>query len=523
MKYSFFIIIIYLSINFGFSQDSKLILKEYKNVKKRNSQQCLTEFINKYPKSKYIILAKDERIKLDSIDIVISTFLGNEKRNYYGNKAPAKLDTIWKLFLGEGQSPAYGGPKIWKGAGWTGQPLFVREKGIDYLILGTFDYNLKKIEAKTGKVVWEYKFDDIIKGTATIWVNKNADNIEERYVIMQGSRLGHMNKHDDKYIPNFRGISYISGKELWRMNSKKTYCYSRDVDGSALVVGDTAYIDLENGWFTVFNPDKNFQKIKDEMKQPEIYNEILYYTDSDTITHGNDLVSESSPTLLNEKIYTPSGSGHVYGYNIKTQKNDWNLYLGTDINGSAPVTYDNCLLIPVEKQYMPGKGGVMKIDPSKSPEKSVIWYFPTENLKWFHWDGGIIGSVSINDTYAKGKTKKVAVFIDVTGHLYVVEHDKIDKTKTCIGPDEKIIYNMPKLLFDEKIIGTIATPIIIDNKIVATTDEGIFLYEIDLKNNKLTLLDKIMGMGFDATPIAVDGRIYVASTNGYLYCFGKIK
>ena len=31
------------------------------------------------------------------------------------------------------------------------------------------------------------------------------------------------------------------------MNSKKTKCYSRDVDGSAVVVNDTCYIGIENG------------------------------------------------------------------------------------------------------------------------------------------------------------------------------------------------------------------------------------------------------------------------------------
>ena len=81
--------------------------------------------------------------------------------------------------------------------------------------------------------------------------------------------------------------------------------------------------------------------------------------------HGNDLVSESSPTLLNDRIYTLSGTGRIYGYNMKSKKNDWEFYIGTDMNGSAPATDDGCLLIPIEKQYMPGPGGVMKINPSK--------------------------------------------------------------------------------------------------------------------------------------------------------------
>jgi len=167
-------------------------------------------------------------------EVVIGTYLGNEKRNYYGNEAPENLDEIWKLNLGGGISPAYGNPlKLWKGAGWTGQPLYIREETGDFLILGAFDYNLKKINAQTGKIVWEYKFDDIIKGTGTFWENKKDTNPETKYLIIQGSRLGYWNSHDDKYIPSLRAVSYLTGKELWQLNSKKTDSYSRDVDGSS--------------------------------------------------------------------------------------------------------------------------------------------------------------------------------------------------------------------------------------------------------------------------------------------------
>ena len=455
-------------------------------------------------------------------EVVISTYLGNEQRNYYGNEAPEKLDLIWKLYLGEGISPAYGNPlKTWKGAGWTGQPLYIREETGDYLVLGCFDYNLKKIKAENGEVVWEYRFDDIIKGTGTFWENKKDTNPETRYIIIQGSRRGYWNSINDKFIPSLRAVSYMTGKELWRLNSKRTKSYSRDVDGSALVINDTAYLALENGLFTVFDPDPANIELRDKRLQPKVHKEIKYYTDYDAKFHKNDVVSESSPSLLNNIIYTASGSGHVYGYNIKLGKNTWDFYAGTDMDGSPPVTYDNCIMVSVEKQYMPGQGGVLKLDPSKSPEKAVVWYFPTENKKWFHWAGGIIGSVSINDAYVGEEDVHTAVFIDVAGYLYIVQHDAIEPGKTVFGPDAKTKYPTPKLLFDEKIEGTISTPIIVKDKIIAATDKGIFLYQIDLENNKLTLLDHIPDMEIDATPIAVDGKVYIACRDGFLYCYGE--
>lgn len=458
-----------------------------------------------------------------NIEVLISTFLGNGSRNYYGNEAPDNLDSVWKIYLGEGISPAYGTDKIWKGAGWTGQPLLVKEDGELYLIQGAFDYHLKKIKAATGELVWQYKFEDILKGTGTIWTNKNATDLESKYIIMQGSRLGFWNSHDDRYIPSFRGISYITGKELWRMNVKKTDSYSRDVDGSAVVIDSLAYLALENGIFTVFDPNPKHQERLDDVMQPKILQEIVYYDQKDIELHGDDLVSESSPTLLNGRIYTLAGTGRIYGYNVEKKANDWDYYIGTDLNGSAPATDDGCLLIPVEKQYMPGNGGIMKIDPSKKGNECVVWFYPTPNKKWYHWEGGIIGSVSCNDAYVADNEPHFAVFLDVTGELTVLDHQNIEKKKKVLGPDSVTYFNTPKVIAKVNIPGTISTPIIVKDKIIAATDNGIFLYRLE-KNKKgydLKLLDKVEGLEIDATPIVWDKRVYIAVRNGYMYCFGK--
>ena len=81
------------------------------------------------------------------------SYLGGERRDHVAAHAPSRLDVIWKLSLGQGTSPAYGDPKrVWKGAGWTGQPLLIREYGEDYLIQGAFDYSLRK--SAPGTVRW---------------------------------------------------------------------------------------------------------------------------------------------------------------------------------------------------------------------------------------------------------------------------------------------------------------------------------------------------------------------------------
>jgi hypothetical protein len=468
--------------------------------------------------SSILVFLLSHRTYSQNIEPIVSSYLGSEKRNYYGNEAPDTLALVWKLWLGEGRSPAYGDPnRMWKGAGWTGQALFIRENDKNYLIQPSFDYGLKKIDIETQKIVWEYKFDDILKGSPAIWENQNAKNSNEKYVIMQGSRRGADNPLDADKAYSFRAISYFSGKELWRMNVEQTISYSRDVDATVLVINDTAYIPLENGIFTIFSPDPAKAHKVGKYKEPLIYKEILYFNLSDTLTHGTNLETESAPVFLNNFVYTTAGSGRVYGYNTHARDTTWVFNIGSDLNGTPTVTYDNNLLIPVEKDYIPGNGGVYKLNPSEKPENSVVWYYPTANRKWFHWRGGIIGSVAVND--ATTDSLHLAAFVGVDGFLHIVQHDQISGM-FGIGTDGKTLIPMPELLYKSYIGGTISTPIFIKNKLIVALDNGLLLYRIN-KNASVELIARLDNMEIDATPIAVDGFLYLASRDGYLYCFGR--
>jgi len=453
-----------------------------------------------------------------NIQAIVSSYLGNNQRNYYGNKAPDNLQVVWKFNLGEGVSPAYGNPnKMWKGAGWTGQPLYIREKNEDFVIQPSFDYGLKKINAKTSKLVWEYKFDDILKGSPVFWENKSAKNKNNRYIIIQGSRRGAKAKLSDKKIYSLRAVSYLTGKELWRLNVKQTISYSRDVDGTVLIQNDTAYLALENAIFTVFSPKPKLAHKVGKFYEPKIFQEINYYTPSDTITHSSNIECESSPALLNGRIFTTAGNGKVYGYNIAKHDTDWIFDIGSDLDGSPTVTKDSCLLIPVEKDYINGNGGVYKINPSKSPDKCVEWFFPTGNRHWYHWEGGLVGSVSISDAYNE---KNWAAFVGIDGYLYVIRHDSLNNSFKAIGTDGVSSFSTPILIYKRFIDGTISTPIIVGDKLIVGLDKSLYLFQISAAGN-VKELDHIDDIEIDATPIAVDGRIYVASRDGYLYCLGK--
>jgi len=455
--------------------------------------------------------------------ILNPTFLGNPQRNYYGDIPPDSLGLIWKLYLGKGETVISRklGSRIWEGAGWTGQPLLVQEDTNLFIIQGAFDHHLKKIDASNGKVIWQYQFNDVVKGTGTIWNNQNTEEIRNRVVVLQGSRLGVGNYLDTKHIPSYRAISYFTGEELWRMDVKWTDSYSRDADGSALIINDTAYLGLENSLFTVFSPDYRMAGLKDGMLQPAIYQELPLYEAKDVITHKNNVVTESSPSLLDGVIYTASGSGHVMGYDLYKKEMIWDFYIGSDIDGSAIVTSDSCLLVTVEKQYISGPGGVFKLNPRKHPKEAVVWYFPVENHQYASWEGGIIGSAGINDFYNDGSFPYVAAFSAIDGNLYAVNHKELVPDAMVIGPDSVTMYPTPVLLFKKTIGPSISTPIIVQDKIIAASYHAIYLVQYN-RESEFIILDEFVTT-FEATPVVHDKKVYIASRDGYFYCLGNVR
>jgi outer membrane protein assembly factor BamB len=411
------------------------------------------------------------------------------------------------------------GEKIWAGAGWTGQPLVIEEDGRLFLIQGAYDHNLKKISADSGKLVWQYKFDDVVKGTGTIWENPNDENPATKYLILQGSRLGVGNYLDTRHIPSFRAINYMTGEEVWRLDVKWTDSYSRDADGSPLIINDTVYAGLENSLFTVLDPDPGKAALKDGMLQPYIIQERRLYKQEDVSAHKNNVVTESSPCRLGNYIYISSGSGHVWGYNLESRELDWDFKTASDMDGSVVVTSDSCLLVTVEKQYIPGHGGAFKLDPSKDPDNCVIWYYPVADSTVSSWEGGIIGSAGISDSYPADSVIPYAAFIGVDGYLCVVSHQETEPGKMVLGPDSLKLYPCPKLVYKKYIGPSISTPVFIGDKLIAAGYAGIWLFQFDKEGN-FALIDRFLTT-FESTPVAWNRKIYIASRDGYLYCFGS--
>ncbi len=152
---------------------------------------------------------------------LIGTYLGDNQRNFYGNVAPSKLRVKWKTYLGSGKT-TFGNSdtRTWKGAGWTGQPLVIQEGKELYLIQGTLSHHVKKIRARDGKVIWSTSVGDVIKGTPTFM--DVGGPAESRYVLIVGSRSGYGQHWRTGTAHSLHGVSYLSGKILWRHNSVAT-------------------------------------------------------------------------------------------------------------------------------------------------------------------------------------------------------------------------------------------------------------------------------------------------------------
>ncbi|MCZ0898821.1 hypothetical protein ON021_23605, partial [Microcoleus sp. HI-ES] len=199
------------------------------------------------------------------IELLVPTFLGNDKRRFYGRGVPKSLKLIDKFQLGSGRTFLGRRSVVWSGAGWTGQPTITRDGGKTYLIIGAYDHNLRKIDIATNKEVWRYKFDDIIKGSSTIYIDQKA-SAENRIVILQGSRSGGGGK---SVVPSFRAISFRTGKELWKLDIRKTPSYSRDNDSSALDLGGGVLFNAgENAIGYFLDSSTSSAKIKQGIKQP---------------------------------------------------------------------------------------------------------------------------------------------------------------------------------------------------------------------------------------------------------------
>jgi outer membrane protein assembly factor BamB len=431
-------------------------------------------------------------------------------------------------------------PGKWAGSGWTGQANVVVDGGRTYILASGYDHRLRKIDAATGKVVWTYKFDDIIKSSPSVFANPSPTGPDDRYIVVAGSRRGYPYQLDDPRVAPLRAVTFGSGKELWRLPVPQTASYSRDCDGSGFFYDGTFYIGVESGWFYALDPLRTTGWAEGE--QPVIEHRRLLLGDARAKSHGSNLVLESSPAAVGTNLYVASGAGHVYGLRRSDLAVVWDYFTGSDLDGATVPTEKGLLLQAVEKEYIKGKGGMLALDPTKPPDKATVWYFPTGNRKVGEWRGGIVGSAAVNDAYnPDGEYPALCAFSAIDGYLYVVSQDVMSDA-TVAGPNREKGLRTPVQVARVWNGGSISTPIIVGDALVAAGyDQRVHLFDIVYEpagQGDPGALPSASGDGmywtvslkerdqfftsaaFESTPTLWDGRVYVGCRDGWFYCLG---
>jgi len=476
--------------------------------------------------------------------VKVGTFLGNYGRRYYGQgPAPRRLDVLWKVRLGSGWSSGKfdtDPPSKWAGSGWTGQPSVVVDGGRAYIIVSSYSYKLRRIDAETGEVLWAYQYDDIIKGSPSVFRNPSPTGPDDKYIVVAGSRRGYPYKLDDPRVAPVRAVTFGAGKELWRLPVPQTRCYSRDCDGSGFYYDATYYVGVESGYVYALDPLKTQPWA--EGAKPVIAAQRLLLGDERAKDHGRNLVMESSVSALGKNLYVASGAGHVYGLRRSDLEVVWDYFIGSDLDGTPVPTSDGLLLQAVEKEYIKGKGGMLCLDPSRPAAEATVWYFPTGNRKVGDWAGGIVGSASVNDAYNPGgKYPALCAFSAIDGYLYVVSRD-VMSDETVAGPNRERGLKTPVEVARIWNGGAISTPILVGDALVAGSyDQRVHLWSVrydPAERGDPGALPSASGDGtywtvtleerdqfyaegaFESTPTLWDGRVYIGCRDGWFYCLG---
>ena len=491
-------------------------------------------------------------VPLTGDGIKLATFLGTGSRRFYGlGPAPQRLDVIWKTRIGGGwtEGKFQGDPKMyWSGTGWTGQPALVEDGGRLWLLIGGYDHKIHRIDAETGKIVWASDVGDVIKSSPSVVANPHPTSGDDRYLVLAGSRRGLGYPMGDPRIASYRAVTFGSGKEVWRLPVPRTQNYTQDVDASGFLLDGMDYIGIEPGWFYALDPfhTQPWSAGGQTHAKPVVVHSKLLIATGDVTparTHkpdGANLALEASPSLLGDTVFVSSGAGHVYGMRASDLAVVYDYRTRSDMDGTPVTTRSGKLLVAIEKEYIPGHGGVMMLDPTRKGRRSPVWYFPTGDRQVAEWKGGVIGSAAVNDEYGGGdRYPPLAAFIGIDGWLHVVSQDTL-AAGTVTGPDGHTRFRTPVEVWKGWLNAAVSTPIFSqDSLIAAGYDDKVHLYHIDYAPAAQGAAGALRspdghwwtvhfgeratftgGSAFESTPVLWDGRVYIGCRDGYFYCLG---
>ena len=440
------------------------------------------------------------------------SFRGNPTRTYYGKgPVPKKPKILWQYPKGApmcSESTDKQRTVEWCGQGWTGQVNVFNFNGKRALAFGAYDRKIHVADALTGDNLLDpFTTGDLTKGTVTV----DPDGFP---LLYSGSRDN-----------NFRIFSLDNASkkitELWHTNAQDVQptLWNDDWDSSPLIINDYILEGGENSQWYVIKINRGYDAAGKVTVNPQIVFHAPGWDDAqltalDPKQADKEVSIENSLALYGHTVYFANSGGLVQGWDLTgvetgaTPKQTFRFWTGEDTDASIVIDAAGMLYVNTESERKNARskivGNILKLNPAKydpaNPDASIVWSHPYD-------DAPIAGFWSTPALF-----KDVLIAAETRGQLigFDAATGSVRWTKTLPAAADVSFW---------------ASPVVVDNTLIMPDGTGV-VHAYDVTN---TLVDppelwtvKVpnAGQAMEATPVVYDGKIYIGSRSGYLYCLG---
>lgn len=429
-------------------------------------------------------------------DVVgLTMFRGNPSRTYYGT-GPVPVDprVLWRFPEKAmcGVSPLGGEDKVWCGAGWTGQPVvWERPDGITEVIFGAYDKRVHFLDAATGRRTRpDFFVGDIVKGSVVL----DPDGFPLLYV---GSRV-------NRYM--IVALDREAPEEIWSLSSDAVPgIWNNDWDSSAAIVDGYLLEGGENSFWFAVELNRGYDEDDLVTVAPEVVAALPAWTAELRAAVGRQQSIESSTAVFGETAYFTNSAGRVVGVDLTAlgtgREIVFDFWAGDDIDSTIVIDADGMLYVAPQVDLRTDRaaevGQLIKLDPGR-PDDPLVWqlFIPDR--------GGAAGGAWATPALHAGM-----LYLPTNpGELLAVD----TATGEVVWRDE---------------IGSHAwsSPVVVDGTLIVAINCGaqpaLRAYSLSNPRSPEQTWELPVAAGcLEATPAVWDGRIYIASRDGFMYAVG---
>ncbi|MDP2290200.1 MAG: PQQ-binding-like beta-propeller repeat protein [Actinomycetota bacterium] len=429
----------------------------------------------------------------------VLTFRGNPTRSYYGSgPVPRSQPQVLWQYPGKGnpmcgESSEYGNVRIWCGTGWTGQPAVFERDGRTWVVFGAYDWKVHFVDAATGlDIIPPFETGDLAKGNVTV----DPDGFPLVYV---GSR--------DNYL---RVIAFDGSepRELWKINGRTDdRKHNDDWDAAPLVLNDHLLEGGENSWFYGIKLNRGYAADGTVTVDPALTFRVPGWDQQLIDDLGskdpNRVSLEASVAVSGDTAWLNSSGGLVQGWDIsslRTGQGDvqrtFRFWTGDDSDATIVPDDEGFLFVGAEvdrnNSRAQATGQLLKLDP-RNPDDPVVW------------------SIDVNNGEGSGTWAAPIVLDDV-----VIWNTKPGKVYGVDRTTGEILWKLSVAA------PVLSSPSVVDGVLIQADGNGtVHAYDVSSPRTAPTELWSVtLDANIESTPVVWEGRIYVGTRAGYVYCLG---